>query len=58
VLAQLAGAVVEGVLHAAIDDGRLLRRFAQATNKMRFHDLADHGVTAGCCSTFSGVAGQ
>lgn len=27
-LAQLAGAVTEGVLHAVIDDGRLLRRWA------------------------------
>jgi hypothetical protein len=43
-LAQLAGAVVEGVLHAVIDDGRLLRRFSDATGKRRFHDLADHGV--------------
>lgn len=43
-LAQLAGAVVEGVLHAVIDDGRLLRRFADVTGKRRFHDLADHGV--------------
>lgn len=43
-LAQLAGAVVEGVLHAVIDDGHLLRRFADVTGKRRFHDLADHGV--------------
>lgn len=58
-LAQLAGAVTEAVLHAVIDDGRLLRRFAQlgrghdrfrdADGRLlgrqeRFHDLADHGV--------------
>ncbi|QYN41125.1 hypothetical protein K1T35_48165 (plasmid) [Pseudonocardia sp. DSM 110487] len=43
-LAQLSGAVVEGVLHAAIDDGRLLRRFADATGKRRFHDLAAGGI--------------
>lgn len=42
--AQLAGTVVEGALHAAIDDGRLLARFAEKTGKGRFHDLADHGV--------------
>jgi hypothetical protein len=42
--AQLAGAIVEGVLHAVIDDDRLLRRFAEITKTMRFHDLADHGV--------------
>ena len=42
--AQLAGAVVEGALHAVIDDGRLLARFASATGKRRFHDLADHGI--------------
>lgn len=43
-LAQLAGAVVEGALHAVIDDGRLLRRFSDIAGKRRFHDLADHGV--------------
>ena len=43
-LAQLAGAVTEGLLHAVIDDGRLLKKFAEATGKKRFHDLADHGV--------------
>lgn len=37
--AQLAGTVTEGVLHAVIDDGRLLRRFADATGKRGFHDL-------------------
>ncbi|MER7015334.1 hypothetical protein ABT324_28205 [Saccharopolyspora sp. NPDC000359] len=42
--AQLAGAVAEGVLHAVIDDGRLLQRFATVTGKGRFHDLADFGV--------------
>jgi hypothetical protein len=43
-LAQLAGALVEGVLHAVIDDGRLLRKFAARTGKAGFHGLADHGV--------------
>jgi hypothetical protein len=32
------------ITHAVIDDGRLLARFAEATGKGRFHDLADHGV--------------
>lgn len=44
VLAQLAGTVTEGVIHAIVDDGRLLRRFADAVGKRRFHDLADGGV--------------
>ena len=43
-LPQLAGAVTEGLAHAVIDDGRLLRKFADATGKGGFHDLADHGV--------------
>lgn len=43
-LAQIAGAVTEGALHAAIDDGRLLAKFAEKTGKGRFHDLADHGI--------------
>ncbi|GAA0911083.1 hypothetical protein [Pseudonocardia zijingensis] len=58
-LAQLAGAAVEGVLHAVIDDGRLLKRFsrigagrARFTDEQgrplgrqeRFHDLAAAGV--------------
>lgn len=42
--AQLAGALVEGVLHAVIDDGRLLARFAKATGKSRFYNLAGHGI--------------
>lgn len=42
--ALLAGTVVEGLLHAAIDDGRLLRVFADATGKRRFHDLNAAGV--------------
>jgi hypothetical protein len=42
--ALLAGTVVEGLLHAVIDDGRLLRRLADVTGKRAFHDLADHGV--------------
>ena len=43
-LAQLAGAATEALVHAVIDDGRLLRRFAHASGKGGFHDLADHGV--------------
>lgn len=43
-LAQLAGAVTEGMLHALIDDGRLLARFAEATGKRDFHDLAASGI--------------
>ncbi|OLT22942.1 hypothetical protein BJF78_32710 [Pseudonocardia sp. CNS-139] len=58
-LAQLAGALVEGVVHAVIDDGRLLARFARLGRgqdrfrdadgkplgrQERFHGLADHGV--------------
>ena len=43
-IAQLAGAVTEGALHAAIDDGRLLAKFAEASGKKRFHDLANHGI--------------
>ncbi|EIF01223.1 DUF3307 domain-containing protein [Saccharomonospora glauca] len=35
--AQLAAAVVETIAHAAIDDGRLLRRFAHGTGKGGFH---------------------
>lgn len=42
--AQLAGAVAETVLHAVIDDGRLLRTFAQRTGKLRFHDLNAGGI--------------
>lgn len=42
--AQLAGVAAEGVLHAAIDDGRLLRKFAEITGKDGFHDLAANGV--------------
>ncbi|MDN5917829.1 MAG: DUF3307 domain-containing protein [Pseudonocardia sp.] len=43
VAAQLAGAVVEGVLHALIDDARLLQRLARSTGKARFHDVAPGG---------------
>lgn len=43
-LAQLAGAVVEGAVHAAIDDGRLLRAYAHAAGKGGFHDLAANGI--------------
>lgn len=42
--AVAAGQAVECALHAAIDDGRLLRRFAAATGKLGFHDLAGHGI--------------
>ena len=42
--AQLAGAATETALHALIDDGRLLRAYARAAGKIRFHDLADGGV--------------
>lgn len=46
-LAQIAGTAVEGALHAIIDDGRLLRRFADTTGKDKFHDLgAPRQVTA------------
>jgi len=59
VLAQLAGAVTEGVLHAVIDDGRVLRRFSRigrgrtrftdetgkpVGRQERFHDLNAGGV--------------
>ena len=44
VLAQVAGAVTEGVLHAVIDDGRLLKRFAEVTGKRGFHALTAGGV--------------
>ncbi|OZM79925.1 hypothetical protein CFP66_23260 [Pseudonocardia sp. MH-G8] len=58
-LAQVAGAVVEGVLHAVIDDGRLLERFSRLGRgrgrfidqwgevlgrQERFHGLASSGV--------------
>src|SRR5690606_31549321 len=42
--AQLAGAAAEALVHAVIDDGRILRRFAHTTGKGAFHDLAGHGV--------------
>jgi len=42
--AQLAAAVVETVTHAVIDDGRLLRKFADTTGKGGFHDLNQSGV--------------
>lgn len=42
--AQVTAAVVETIAHAAIDDGRALRRFADATGKGGFHDLAGHGI--------------
>ncbi|WP_431879192.1 hypothetical protein [Amycolatopsis sacchari] len=42
--AQLAGVAVETTVHALIDDGRLLRTFAEITGKLAFHDLAAAGV--------------
>lgn len=42
--AQLAGFVVETALHAVIDDGRLLKRFAEDTGKSGLHGLASGGV--------------
>ena len=42
--AQLAGVVTEGVAHALIDDGRILRKFADASGKRGFHDLAASGI--------------
>lgn len=42
--AVLAGQVVEALLHAAIDDGRLLRRYAVLVGKLRFHDCTSGGV--------------
>ncbi len=42
--AQLAAALVETVAHALVDDGRLLRAFADTTGKGGFHDLAGHGI--------------
>lgn len=42
--AQVIAAVVEAVLHALIDDGRLLRRYAELVGKTRFHELADQGI--------------
>lgn len=42
--AQITAAVVETIAHAVIDDGRLLRAFADRTGKGGFHDLAGHGI--------------
>lgn len=44
VRALLAGQLVEMLAHAAIDDGRLLRRYADLTGKRRFHDCNQGGV--------------
>lgn len=44
VRAVLAGQVVEAVLHAVIDDGQLLRRYADLTGKSAFHDCAEGGI--------------
>lgn len=44
VRAVFAGQVVEMLAHAAIDDGRLLKRFADLTGKRRFHDCNQGGV--------------
>ena len=43
-LAQLAGAVVEGAVHAAIDDGWALAKFADVSGKRGFHDLNTGGI--------------
>ncbi|MFD8497987.1 hypothetical protein [Amycolatopsis sp. NPDC059657] len=42
--AQLAGGLAEILLHAVIDDGRLLRAYARVVGKLPFHDLAAAGV--------------
>lgn len=42
--AQAAGTAVEIVAHAVIDDGRLLRRFAEVSGKLGFHDLNAGGI--------------
>lgn len=42
--AQAAGTALEILLHALIDDGRLLRRFATVTGKLGFHDVNAGGV--------------
>lgn len=44
VRAVLAGQLVEMLAHAAIDDGRLLRRYADLVGKRRFHDCDSGGV--------------
>ena len=44
VRAVLAGQVVEALLHAVIDDGRLLRRYAVLVGKLPFHDCTSGGV--------------
>lgn len=43
--AQFAGQLAEIVLHAVIDDGRLLRRFAEVSGKLGFHNLNAGGVS-------------
>jgi hypothetical protein len=42
--AVVGGQVVEVLLHAVIDDGRLLRWFAARTGRLAFHDLNVGGV--------------
>lgn len=42
--AQLAGSLAEMLLHAVIDDGRLLRWFAHSTGKGALHELNSGGV--------------
>ena len=42
--ALLAGQFAEIALHAIIDDGRLLRRYAVTTGKLQFHDLNAGGM--------------
>ncbi len=43
-VANLAGSLAEGLVHAAIDDGRVLRWFADVTGKRGFHDVAGNGI--------------
>lgn len=42
--AQLAGALTEAVVHAVIDDGRLLEVYARHTRRDRFYGLAQAGI--------------
>lgn len=42
--AQFAGFAVETLLHALVDDGRLLHDFAHRTGKGGFHDLTAAGI--------------
>ncbi|MBN9758876.1 hypothetical protein Ae406Ps2_3010c [Pseudonocardia sp. Ae406_Ps2] len=42
--AQLAGALTEALVHAVIDDGRLLEVYARRTRRSRFFGLAGAGI--------------